>query len=164
MPTHGGARPRSGPAPDPNALRRDRADDATWVTLPSERAGAAPEWPLTVPPSPAEVTHWGRVWRTPQATQWERNDLQVEVALYVRVLAQAETPGAAVSLIKEARTMQENLGLSYVGLLKYRWKIADSAPPDTQAATATTKTPAARPPRGPSSRDRFRVVKPVEEE
>ncbi len=160
---HGGARPRSGPAPDPHALRRDRpADQAGWVTLPSRYAGPAPEWPLTVPPSPAEVTHWGRLWETPQADRWAANDLSVEVALYVRVLAQAETPGAPVGLVKEARTMQENLGLSYVGLLKYRWKIADSAP--TPAATATTQTPAARPPRGPSSRDRFRVVRPPEEE
>ena len=162
---HGGARARSGPPADPNALRRDRPNDqATWITLPSERTGPAPEWPLTAPPSPAELTHWGRVWRTAQATEWEKNDLAIEVALYVRVLAQAEEPGAAIGLIKEARMMQENLGLSYVGLLKHHWRIADAPQPDTQAATATTKTPAARSPRGPSSRDRFRVVQPVPDE
>jgi hypothetical protein len=43
----GGARARSGPAPDPNALRRER-DGNTWIDLPAEgRAGPPPEWPLT---------------------------------------------------------------------------------------------------------------------
>lgn len=44
----GGARPVSGPPPDPNALRRDRpSDQATWTTLPAEgRTGEPPEWPL----------------------------------------------------------------------------------------------------------------------
>ena len=140
----GGARGRSGPAPDPNALRRDRKDDqAGWTILPRERTGAAPEWPLAVPPSPQEVTHWGRVWSTPQATQWEKNGQEVEVALYVRSLAEAEIPGAAANLRNLFKQLQENLGLSYVGLHRWRWRIADAvteAP--TPAATATGKRPA----------------------
>jgi hypothetical protein len=44
----GGARARSGPPPDPNALRRDRKDDAAWIILPAAgRQGDPPEWPLT---------------------------------------------------------------------------------------------------------------------
>ena len=42
----GGARARSGPAPDPNALRRDRKDDAGWSSLPVIREGDVPEFPL----------------------------------------------------------------------------------------------------------------------
>lgn len=44
----GGARVNSGPAPDPNALRRDRKQDRDgWTTLPAKgREGATPPWPL----------------------------------------------------------------------------------------------------------------------
>ena len=55
--TRGGARVNSGPPPDPNALRRDRADDkAGWVTIPAGgRTGRTPRWPLLADPS-NEVT------------------------------------------------------------------------------------------------------------
>jgi hypothetical protein len=160
----GGARPRSGPAPDPNALRRDRPSDAAeWTTLPAERTGPIPDWPLFIKPSPAEQAHWDALWRKPQAVQWEAHGQEVEVALYVRSLAEAEIPGAASNLRTEVRRTQENLGLSYVGLLKYRWRIADPAQ-FTPAATAASTPSAARPARrGTSSRERFRVVKPVED-
>lgn len=44
----GGARINSGPPPDPNALRRDRASDRNgWTVLPEEGyTGEKPEWPL----------------------------------------------------------------------------------------------------------------------
>jgi hypothetical protein len=156
----GGARGRSGPAPDPNALRRDRASDGDWLILPSERTGPTPDWPLGVPASPVELTHWEGLWRKPQATQWERNGQDVEVALYVRSLAEAELPGAAANLRNLVKQLQENLGLSYIGLQRFRWKIADSP-----AATASqSKSPAARPARGrSSSRDRLKVVTPPSE-
>ncbi|WP_348239945.1 hypothetical protein, partial [Salmonella enterica] len=99
-------------------------DAAEWTTLPAERTGPVPDWPLFVKPSPAELTHWESLWRKPQAVMWERNGQEVEVALYVRSLAEAEIPGAASNLRTEVRRMQENLGLSYVGLLKYRWRVA----------------------------------------
>lgn len=42
----GGARARSGPAPDPNALPRVR-DKGEWKVLPKEgRTGTPPQWPL----------------------------------------------------------------------------------------------------------------------
>src|SRR4051812_9777434 len=94
----GGARPRSGPPPDPNALRRDRSTDAEWTTLPAARSGPIPVWPLFVKPGPAEQSHWDALWRKPQAVQWEANGQEVEVALYVRSLSEAEIPGAASNL------------------------------------------------------------------
>lgn len=44
----GGARPNSGPPPDPNALRRDRpSDQAGWTHIPAAgRSGKPPAWPL----------------------------------------------------------------------------------------------------------------------
>src|SRR5919205_1600123 len=121
----GGARPRSGPAPDPNALRRDRKDDqATWVTLPSRYDGPVPEWPLTVDPSPQEIIHWKRLWQTPQASIWAVDHLSYEVALYVRRLVEAEVPGAPEGVARLVNQMQGSLGLSKDGLLKHRWRIA----------------------------------------
>ena len=76
----GGARARSGPPPDPNALRRDRPSDRDgWVTLPAEgRQGDAPEWPL-VGQSDREAELWAAEWRRPQAVQWELTGAELEV-------------------------------------------------------------------------------------
>lgn len=161
--TAGGARGRSGPPPDPNALRRDRkADQASWITLPKSRLAPAPDWPLAIAASEAEQMHWDRLWRTPQADQWEKNGAEYEVALYVRSLAEAEIPGAAANLRTLVKQQQEGLGLSLVGLAVRRWRIADDAPVTPIAATASG--PAARPSGSrPSARDRFKVVKPPED-
>jgi hypothetical protein len=157
----GGARARSGPAPDPNAFRRERKDDqATWIDLPPARLEPAPEFPLprqTV----REVELWKREWARPQAVEWERLGLDVEVALYVRSLAEVELPGAPIGLRKEVRIMQASLGITIDGLLKNRWRITNNP----QAATATT-APAARPSRGrttSSAKQRFAVVPAPEE-
>lgn len=155
---HGGSRARSGPAPDPNALRRDRPDDvASWTILPGPRTAPAPAWPLPTEPSENEQAQWDRVWATPQAHQWEANGLDTEVALYVRTLIEAEKPEAATNLRTLTKTLQENLGLSYVGMLKFRWRLQHA--PASSPATGT-ETPAARPARGArkSSRDRLTVV------
>lgn len=159
----GGARGRSGPAPDPNALRRDRKEDeAGWKTLPAERTEPAPDWPLTYP-SPREVELWEREWRRPQAVEWERLGLENEVGLYVRAFAEAEQPGATANLRNYVRMTQENLGLSLPGLQRHRWRIAgeDDSPASAGSASASrTARPPAR--SSASARERFRIVPPAE--
>lgn len=125
----GGARTRSGPPPDPTALRRDRKSDGEWTVLPTEgRSGAAPAWPLTEHDEPAaaarEASLWERLWSTPQAAQWEKLGQDLEVALYVRRLAEAEQPGATANLATLVRQMADALGLTIPGLRTNRWKIA----------------------------------------
>lgn len=133
--TSGGARAHSGPAPDPNALRRER-DKAGWTTLPAERTGPAPAWPLTRA-SARERTLWEREWRRPQAVMWEANGQEEEVALYVRSLANAERPKAPTSARTLVRQQQEALGISLPGLTRLRWKVATAAPvADAQAEPA----------------------------
>lgn len=154
----GGARARSGPPPDPTALRRDRPDDAAgWITLPGERTDPAPEFPL-----PDETTResaiWAREWRRPQAHEWARLGLEMEVALYVRSFAEAEKADAAANLRTLVKQLQENLGISIPGLTRHRWRISGQASAPATSATPT-KSPA---PRRSSSRDRFQVVPPVE--
>lgn len=119
----GGARARSGPPPDPNALSRSR-DAGEWWTLPAEgRSGPAPKWPL-VKPSRREKAVWTELWRKPQAVAWEALGQEHEVALYVRRFVEAEEPGASPSLGTLVRQLGEGLGLTIPGMARNRWKIA----------------------------------------
>lgn len=118
----GGARARSGPAPDPTALRRER-DAGEWTVLPAEgRDGEIPEWPLSEPAG-RELGLWDELWVKPQALMWERYGQHWEVALYVRRLVEAEERGSMVNLSTLVRQMADSLGLTTPGLRANRWRI-----------------------------------------
>jgi hypothetical protein len=144
----GGARARSGQAPDPNALRRDR-NEGEWLVLPaSGRVGRAPAWPLTKQTA-REKTLWTRLWKLPQAIQWERAHQELEVGLYVRTLMEAESIGAPAALRTLVRQQAEGLGLSIPGLARNRWRIKHVEPTANEApADAST-----------SSKRRLKVVR-----
>lgn len=149
----GGARTNSGPAPDPEALRRERPSDKDgWTVLPREgRTAPAPMFPL-VSPTPREYEMWDEVWEKPQAIMWEELGQELEVAFFVRKLVEAEQPKASVELRKSIRQDFDSLGLSVQGMLRNRWKITEDAkdkPEETQDKPGGRK----------SSRDRMRVVK-----
>lgn len=162
----GGARVNSGPAPDPNALRRDRKEDKQgWTLLPAGgREGDAPTWPLAalsfdaesddaalaaVTLQERELEIWATVWATPQAVVWERLGWLLEVALYVRLIASAERSADTKSLA-EARMWSDRLGLNPAAMLRNRWKIADD-----ELAQRRGSAPGTRPKRsGSSVRDR----------
>lgn len=153
----GGARTRSGPPPDPNALRRDRKSDGEWTTLPAEgRAGDPPVWPLVEHDDPVWSAREGELWRSlwakPQAVQWEALGQDLEVALYVRRLVEAERPGAAVTLATLAKQQADALGLSIPGMRSHRWRIAT----DQVAARRQVRKPVA--PARQGARQRFQVV------
>ena len=117
----GGARARSGPAPDPEALRRERGTDPGWHVLPvTGRSGPPPQWPLP-DPSDRERELWATLWRKPQATRWEVLGQELEVALYVRRFVAAERPDASSSAVVVVRQLGEALGLTIPGLLRNRW-------------------------------------------
>lgn len=143
----GGARARSGPPPDPNALRRDSESDGDWVLLPAEgRKGRAPTWPLSTPTT-REDALWRQEWKRPQAIEWERQHQQLEVALYVRAVAEAEKAEASVAARNLVKQLMEALGISQPGLLRNRWKIVRAS-----------EAPASTGPRVTSARERFKVV------
>lgn len=121
----GGARARSGPAPDPNALRRDRKDDAQgWTTLPAEgRNAPAPEWPLAGQ-SDREAELWELYWRKPQALLWEHNGQELEVALHVRRLVEVEQPDASTALGTLVRQQMDALLLTLPAMLAARVRVA----------------------------------------
>lgn len=125
--TRGGARVRSGPPKDPNALRRDRANDqAGWTSLPADgRVGDPPAWPL-LRPRKRELAVWATEWTRPQAVEWERLHLEVEVAIYVRTLCTAEIQSSNASLIGKVMQLQNSLGLTRAGMSANGWRIDDA--------------------------------------
>lgn len=156
--TSGGARNRSGPPPDPMALRRDRKSDGEWTTLPATgRIGETPAWPLTVATG-RETEWWLQLWAKPQALMWERAGQHVEVALYVRRLTEAEKPESSTALNTLVRQMADALGLTIPGMRVNRWKIAvdqvEQKRTERAAAAEANAGPAA--PGEESARDRFR--------
>lgn len=148
----GGARARSGPAPDPNALRRDRKDDAGWTTLPAEgRVGDAPKWPL-VDPMPRELELWNLFWQKPQALVWEANGQEFAVAMHIRTLMEAEVVGAQTNLRTLLRQQAGELLLTIPAMYAARIKIAEvEQVASTPVATMTAS-------KRLSARDRLKVV------
>lgn len=147
--TSGGARARSGPPPDPNALRRER-DAGEWTVLPAEgRAGVTPDWPLAGQ-STREAGLWDSLWGKPQALMWERFGQELEVALYVRNFARAEDADAAIALGTLVRQQMDSLGLTTPGLRANRWRITR----DEMSEQRVTRDM----PKPPSSRSRLKVV------
>lgn len=144
-----GGHARSGPQPDPNALRRER-DSGEWVTLPAEgRVGDVPPWPL-LGHSDREAELWALLWAKPQAVMWERDRQQIEVALYVRNLTLVELPGSPVNAGTLLRQQSESLGLTTPGLRSNRWRISRDEVTEKRAEKAA--------PRRASSRSRLTVV------
>ena len=138
----------SGPAPDPNALRRDRKEDiAGWSSLPIEGyTGPIPEFPLqkisifniywenkqqvreydkdsTDAFHENEIELWDLLWRKPQAAQWNRLGLTFQVAAYVRAFLESNLADASSGLKTAVLRMEDGLGISVKGLNTLRWKI-----------------------------------------
>lgn len=133
----GGARARSGPAPDPSALRRER-DAGEWVKLPaSGRKGELPDWPLGSM-SERETVLWTDLWLMPQAVMWEKAGQFLEVAFFVRRVVQVEVPDSPVPLGTLVRQMMDSLGLTTPGLRSHRWSIVEDAPAAAPAVAATS--------------------------
>lgn len=150
----GGARVVSGPAPDPNALRRNRpSDQSSWTMLPAEgRQGQPPFWPLEGL-TPREQDVWGELWERPQAVMWEQLGQQLEVALFVRSLVEAEKVDARVDVRKLVRQYLDSLGLSVQGMLRNRWKIVIASEQPDEDDEEDLVAPPRR-----SARDRMTVV------
>jgi hypothetical protein len=144
----GGARARSGPAPDPNALRRDRKDDAGWVTLPADGfKGDVPAFPLPEALT-AEVDLWLTLWAKPQAAMWSKLGLEFEVAAYVRAFLESVEAEASAGLKTAVLRMSAEIGLSLPGMHSLRWKFSEDE--------VSERREEARP--GKSARDRLRAI------
>lgn len=159
----GGARPYSGPPPDPNALNR-RRDGKEWTKLPTAgRLGQAPEWPLAIQgPNENELLLWRDMWMLPQAMIWEVDRSHQLVAFYVRTYLEAMHPKAGAQARMFVRQLSNDLYLAPAALMAGRYVIEgtdearaiDAAVADHAAAAANPRR------RGPGrkARERFTVV------
>ena len=120
----GGARARSGPAPDPDSYRSQSRD---WIDLPVEGfRGDVPEFPLADALG-VEVELWGELWRKPQAHAWAALGLKYQVAAYVRAFLESVEAGAVSGLKTAVLRMEAELGLSIAGMKQNLWRIGDGA-------------------------------------
>ena len=147
----GGARSRSGPPQDPNALRRGRKDDPGWTTLPAERTDPAPEWPLTEATS-RELVLWERWWRKPEAFLWEADGTVDYVALTCRMFAEAEVEKASAENRKTVRMMMADLYMTRESKDRARIRVAV----DEVAEQRDERQQPSTAPK--SARDRMKVV------
>lgn len=121
----GGARRNAGRSPDPDALRRDRKDDASWVTLPVEGfQGDVPDWPLSYA-SEFEIGLWEKLWRKPQAVMWHKLGLELQLAAYARAFYESTSRDAVSGLKTAVLRMEGELGLSLPGMHSLRWKFSE---------------------------------------
>lgn len=147
-----GGHANSGRKPDPMALRRDRADDASWVTLPREGyQGEVPDFPLT-DASLTETELWKRLWAKPQGFMWAKLGLEYEVAAYVRAFLESVQADASAGLKTAVLRMAAEIGLSVPGMNQFRWKFSeDELAAKRQQAAAPEKT-------GPSMQERLAAL------
>lgn len=117
----GGRRARSGPAPDPLS-RTSHINGREFTILPVEHSVPLPEFPLDEQSS-FERRLWEGMWKKPQAPMWERLGLTVQVAAYVRALAESVLPDASAGLKTAVLRMEAELGVSTSGMLQNGWII-----------------------------------------
>lgn len=124
-----------GPPPkDPSQRRRANATIAMTSLPRSGRKGPVPKWPLPEP-SKRELELWRKIWKTPQAVQWDALGWHDAVARYVRMLTSAELPDAHAKTLAEVRQMEDRLGLSPLALLRLRWKVEDDGSAVSESVT-----------------------------
>lgn len=144
MANHGGARNRSGPAPQMNSARSD-ARDVRALRLPvGGYAGDFPPLSDQLPDATErEGQVWAELWRTPQAAQWIREKWRLRsIAMFARWSVRAEDPAATAATITAAQRLADQIGMTPAGLKENGWLIVadDSAEnPDQQEKQSVAK-------------------------
>lgn len=145
----GGARNRSGPAPDPKSGRSDRRG-YTLTALPSEGyTHTAPDFPLpailrwnefyeakakkreldqgaTEQFRDRELAIWRDAWSSPQACVWSSSPWRWQtIGEYCRLKAIVELePDANAALVAQLHRYRDQIGLTPAGLKENGWAIA----------------------------------------
>lgn len=146
----------SGPLPDPHARRRNAPTIPTTDLPAGGRVGRVPPLPRRIRLGPAGKAWWRWAWRTPQAAAWDgggfleliarRAGLEDDLAALERPAPPGDVGGfdplfakiaaalvaARTPVLREARELDDRLGLSPKGLAALRWRIVPLA--DVEAA------------------------------
>ena len=155
----GGARARSGPAPDPDSYRSQGRE---WFELPAGGfTGDVPDFPLpraiqfssyfedgkkvteqddgaTAAVWDAELELWADLWRKPQAHAWLTLGLKFQVAAYTRAFLESVRAEAVSGMKTAVLRMETELGISIAGMRQNGWNIST-----TPAAPSKPVAPAA---------------------
>lgn len=156
-----------GPIPDPNARRRNAPTIPSTNLPASGRKGRAPNPPKHLELGDAGSAWWAWAWHTPQAAAWSTGDLVMigrrasleddlaalgrvesldaldvlnaenmrEVRRLVDTIAGLAT--GKLAICREARELDDRLGLTPKGLAALRWRIvADTTPEETSSSGA----------------------------
>lgn len=123
---HGGARNRSGPAPDPSSGRSD-AKGYVLTALPAEGyRGEVPDFPLP-DVSDREWAVWSLAWRSPQACAWSMPSEAWRVrsvAMWTRLTVRCEDPEVSASLLGQLHRFADQIGMTTAGLAEMGWRVA----------------------------------------
>jgi hypothetical protein len=144
----GGARNRSGPAPDPKSGRSDRRNYKLSALPATGFDGDAPPFPLPkvkvyieyfvekerkreFDEASTELRHerelelWGAAWRTPQACAWSMESWRwLSVAMWVRTFVLCESSDATAADKNSLHRFADQIGLTPAGLKENGWQIA----------------------------------------
>lgn len=172
-----GGHARSGPAKDPNALRRER-DNFTLRQLPrTPYAGPVPRFPL--PPAivriemsedgrrwkennaeaskdrnEREAHLWAWAWTLPQAHVWAQDEWRwLDIAMWVRLQAVCEAVDAPASDRNSLHRFACKIGFGPDGLKENGWSIAADALAEKRLPGAPAE------PAAVSAKDRLRAAK-----
>ena len=130
--SRGGARVRSGPAPDPSSGRSEKRKYLLTALPVDGYSGPVPKFPLPadgdVKRAAREKALWRDAWRSPQACAWSMEAWRTRiVAQYCRVAAVVELdPSASAALVAQLHRFRDQLGLTPAGLRDNGWRIADT--------------------------------------
>ena len=167
----GGARNRSGPAPDPLSERSERRGYRVSA-LPAEGfAGVVPEWPLperrvfvesfsdgqkireideeaTQDVVLRELELWEWVWRTPQACAWSMPAERWRwhsVAMWVRTAVLCESSEATAADKNSLHRFADQIGLTPAGLRENGWSVAADEVAERRESRPVPVSPGPRP-------------------
>lgn len=122
-----------GPAPNPNARRRNAR--VGTVQLPAEgRRKPAPQWPG----DGDGPEMWHTLWSMPQAVMWERQRLEHVVARYTAMLILANA--GSLPAAGEARQMEDRLGLTPKAMRQLMWEIVEDEVAEARTTPAKRRT------------------------
>ncbi|WP_213002633.1 hypothetical protein [Winogradskya consettensis] len=145
----GGARNRSGPAPDPKSGRSDRRQYKLSALPAAGYDGETPAFPLpqvrvyidfsddgerkrkfdedaTKSRRERELELWAQVWKSPQACAWSMASWRwLSVAMWVRTFVLCESADATAADKNSLHRFADQVGMTPAGLKENGWAIVD---------------------------------------
>lgn len=123
-----------GPLPNPRRVRRNTPTIPTTNLPVSGYQGPIPPLPEWIPLGNAGTCWWMWAWTTPQAAAWSAGHAVAIArrAVLEDVLVGAEEPKDKLAVAREARELDDRLGLTPKGMAQLRWEIVADTPAEDE--------------------------------